>query len=116
MDHELVLLLSTICASTSYTITEAGIFTELRDFVKKTNRKLGELFSCGYCMGHWVSFFLVFMYRPRIVQSDFAILDYFLTSLFIAWMSGFQWRAMVWSGKKIALLTIEREKLQSRVR
>ncbi len=95
---------SMIVASISYTITEAGIFDWLRAWAKGKHHKLGELFSCGYCMSHWVSFFVVIIYQPRLFYSWLTIIDYFFTAIFIVWLSTVQWRLMILSGKIIKLL------------
>jgi len=56
---------------------------------------LGIFFSCGYCLGHWVAFALVAIYRPRLFEFWW-LLDYFLTALVIAWLAAFQWIIMYW--------------------
>jgi len=99
-----LIILSLVTASIAFTISEAGIFTEVRALAKRTHYKLGELLSCGYCVSHWVAFFLVSIYQPRLFLSDFWLLDYFLTAIFIVWLAAFQWRMMVISGKIIRLL------------
>jgi hypothetical protein len=67
--------------------------------MKKKSTFFGELFSCGYCFGHWVAFALVAVYQPKIVVA-WSPLDYFLTALFIAWLSGIQWVLMCWVMEK----------------
>jgi len=39
------------------------------------------------------------IYRPRLFVFWW-LLDYFLTALLIAWLSGFQWAAMCWLMEK----------------
>ena len=87
-----MLLLSLVTASISYTVTEARLFKPLREWV---HRKLpwGEPLACGYCLGHWIAFALVAVYRPRLFDMWW-LLDYFLTALIIAWLSGIQWVLM----------------------
>ena len=87
-----VLLLSLVTASISFTISEAKLFKPLREWVQK-KLPLGELLSCGYCLGHWVAFALTAIYRPRLFEMWWP-LDYFLTALVIAWLSGIQWVLM----------------------
>jgi hypothetical protein len=60
---------------------------------------LGDLFSCGYCIGHWVAFGLTAIYLPRLFHT-WLWLDYFLTALVIAWIAAFQWVVMCWLMKK----------------
>jgi hypothetical protein len=81
---------SLAAASISFTISETKLFKPFRGWIKSRSRFLGELFSCGYCLGHWVSFALAALYRPRIFYL-WQPLDYFLTALVIAWLAAFQW-------------------------
>lgn len=90
-----VLYLSLAVASISFTISETRLFAPLRTWIMDRNAFVGEIVSCGYCLGHWVAFALVFVYRPRLFQSWW-MLDYVLTGLVIAWLSGFQWALMSW--------------------
>ena len=92
---EKVIYLSLATASISFTLSESKLFLPLRERVKQRIPLLGELFSCGYCLGHWVSYGLVAVYRPRLFDSWW-LLDYFLTALVIAWISGVQWVVMCW--------------------
>ncbi len=92
---ESVIYLSLVTASISFTVTETKLFKSVRERIYVWNSFLGELFSCGYCLGHWVALGLVIVYRPRLFN-DLFLLDYFLTSLVVAWLSGFQWVLMCW--------------------
>lgn len=92
---DMVLLLSLVTASISFTVSEAKVFLPVRAWAKKAPGPLGELLSCGYCLGHWVAFGLVAIYRPRLFNAWW-LLDYFLTALVIAWLSGFQWIMLCW--------------------
>lgn len=84
-----VFVLSLIVASISYTVTRAFIFAPVRDWVKCRSAWLGELVSCGYCFGHWVSFAIVGVYGARSVIGVPGV-DYFLTAVMIAWLSAWQ--------------------------
>ena len=86
-------LLSAVTASLSYTITETKIFEPFRNWLKGKNEFMGKLFSCGYCMGHWIALALVAWFQIRIF-STWWLLDYVLTISVIAWLSGFQWILM----------------------
>lgn len=89
----LVLVLALVTASIAFTVTESKVLKPLREWAERLNEKFGELLSCGYCLGHWISFALVAIYRPRLF--DFWMpLDYFLTALVIAWISAFLWILM----------------------
>jgi hypothetical protein len=95
MSIKLVLWLSVANASIAFTVTEARLFRGLRDWIRGGNAFLGELFSCGYCLGHWSAFLLVAIYQPRLFDRWW-LLDYFLTALVIAWLSAFQWAVLCW--------------------
>jgi hypothetical protein len=92
---ENMLLLAMVNASIVFTISETKIFRPFREWVKQKSEFLGEMLSCGYCLGHWVAFALVAIYQPRLFDSWW-LLDYFLTALLIAWLSAFQWVLMCW--------------------
>ena len=94
-----VIYLSLASACISFTVTETKLFKPLREWLLKKIPFLGNLFSCGYCFGHWVAFALVALYQPRLFNG-FGFLDYFLTALVIAWFSGFQWLIMCWFMEK----------------
>jgi len=96
---EQIILLSMVTASIAFTISEAVIFKELRERIAIHNDWTGKLVNCGYCLGHWVSFGLVAIYRPRLFTAWWP-LDYFLTALVIAWLAGFQWALMCWLMEK----------------
>jgi hypothetical protein len=92
---EEAIYLSLITASISFAVTETKLFLPLRNWVKGKSAFMGELVSCGFCFGHWVAFALVAIYQPRLFQ-EWWLLDYLLTALVIAWLSGFQWAMMCW--------------------
>jgi hypothetical protein len=91
--------LSVVTAAISFTIAETRLFRPFRNWVKMKSNLLGELICCGYCLGFWISLGLVAIYQPRLFQSWW-LLDYFLTSLAIAWMAAFQWGLMCWLFRK----------------
>ena len=88
-----VLLLSFVTGSISFTLTETKIFSPLRDWLKAKIPILGELWSCGYCLGHWIALTLVAIYQPRVLQCWWP-LDLFLAMVMVAWFGGIQWVVM----------------------
>jgi hypothetical protein len=96
---EEVLYLSLATASISFTVTETKIFSSLREWLRVKSTIMGDLFSCGYCLGYWVAFGLTAIYQPRLFQT-LRWLDYFLTALVIAWIAACQWAVMCWLMKK----------------
>jgi len=99
MQMEKVILLSLVVASISFTVSKSKLFMPLRECAKKKMAYLGEFLSCGYCLGHWVSFGLVAIYQPKLFNFWW-LLDYFLTALVIAWLSASQWIVMCWLMEK----------------
>lgn len=85
-----LILLSFANACIAYTISQTLIFQPFRQVVAHYNDFLGELASCGYCLGHWIAFILVAIYQPHVIQS-YWILDWFITSLMLTWLSAIQW-------------------------
>lgn len=62
-------ILALAVAALSLTITKAAIFEGLRQWVKGRSSLFGKLVSCPYCTSHWLSFILVGIYHPVIVES-----------------------------------------------
>ena len=93
-----VFLLSMVTASISFTVAEMKLFEPLRRRMPKESF-WAELLSCDYCLGHWVAFALVAIYRPRLFEFWW-LLDYFLTALVIAWLSAFQSVSLCWLMEK----------------
>jgi len=101
MSLEQAVLLSLVTASGAFTLSETTVFAGLRDWVKGRSVWLGKLACCGYCLGHWLAFGLVAIYRPRLFEWWW-LLDYYLTALVIAWLAAFQWAALCWLMEKAA--------------
>ena len=70
-----LLLLSVACGSISMTVSKSKFFQPFRRLVKSKSPFFGELFSCPYCVSHWVSILLTIIYFPRPVCSRYAIID-----------------------------------------
>ena len=87
---EPVLYLSMVTASISFTLAESRLFLPFREWLGNRSPTLGHLFTCGYCLGHWIAFALVGVYRPSLFEGWW-LLAYFLTALVIAWLGALQW-------------------------
>lgn len=77
------IVLALVVSGTSYTITMADVFEPFRKFIGARNAWLGKLFSCFYCLSHWVAFLLVAIYRPQIIPGDYLILNLAVSAFFI---------------------------------
>lgn len=98
VDHRVIaeiILLSGVNACFAFTVSEMKLFAGFRSRCRTLSGFLGELVSCGYCLGHWSALALVVVYRPRPL-SAWAPLDYAAAVLLIAWLSAFQWICMCW--------------------
>ena len=65
----------------SMTVSKAVVFKGLRSWTRGHLPWLGKLMSCPYCTSHWVSFAIVGLYRPSVVNSGFWAVDLFVTAL-----------------------------------
>lgn len=70
-----IVLLSLVVGSVSITITKSKFFAFLRNWLDGLSDFLGELFSCPYCMGHWIAIALTVAYQPRPIDSGMLVLD-----------------------------------------
>lgn len=69
-------------ASISYTITMTELFAPVRSWSQKLGHMIGYLFTCFYCMSHWVVIAAVLIYRPRLIQSDLPSADLIVSIFF----------------------------------
>jgi hypothetical protein len=76
------LVIAVAAASISYTITMTELFAPVRSWSQKLGHMIGYLFTCFYCMSHWVVIAAVLIYRPRLIQSDLLTADLIVSIFF----------------------------------
>jgi hypothetical protein len=87
-----VVTLSLVTATVSLTLSGAEVFASLRRWCLKWFPWIGKLMKCPYCVSHYVSLALVFYYQPRVVQSDFWLVDMVVSVfLVVALATLFSW-------------------------
>jgi len=82
-----IILLSSVSALISFTVTETDIFLPMREWVKKKSTFFGKMLHCFYCFGFYSSLALELIYMPNIFGT---FVGYILTWWLIAWFSGLQ--------------------------
>lgn len=83
MDLIKLIIVSLAVASISWTITKSLIFLFLRSFFCKRSKFLGNLFSCPYCLSHWVSF--IFMFYLYKFSFNFILMSFAAVTLSTIW-------------------------------
>ena len=83
MNFQAILILSLPAAAISLTITKSFLFEHLREWVLERSKWFGKLVTCPYCASHWVSFALVALYHPRMVQSVWLPADLIISTFAI---------------------------------
>jgi hypothetical protein len=82
-------------ASVSWTITHEEVFREARQYCERRSREGGSLlrrkcfyvFTCEYCLSHWVSLFFVLLTGYRLLLADWRGV---LIALFaLVWIANF---------------------------
>lgn len=79
----------------AHTITKEEIFAPWRRVCGGKDRWFGYLFSCPYCLSHWLAFVLVPLtgayYVHVVVQWGFVtkVLDWFLSSILVTVVAAF---------------------------
>ena len=63
-----LILLALAGSAISMALTKATISKKLRDKIKSKSEFFGELFSCPYCMSHWVNAILLVLSQPIILS------------------------------------------------
>lgn len=82
-------VLAMVVSGTSYTITGTEIFEPLRRFLVARSKWLGHLISCFYCTSHWITFLLVALYRPVLVETSFALVNLAISAFFVIQLATF---------------------------
>lgn len=77
-----IVVMALAVGTVSMTITKANIFEWLRNWIETKNDFLADLFSCPYCMSHWIALGLMFLYRPLILDTGNQWPD-----LFVSWFA-----------------------------
>lgn len=83
------LVIAIASSSISITITETELFVPWRAWTGKVHYKLGYLFSCFYCLSHWVVFLGIAIYRPIVVSSGYLVVDWIVSAFFTITISTF---------------------------
>lgn len=103
---EYIALVALCAASVSYTITWAGIFSRLRDFVSRWGRWFEDLIHCPYCFCHYV--ILVIMLTTRnlgeylIRINDVGIYNFLFTWFVIVCLTSLLHAVMLIAYKPVA--------------
>lgn len=81
-----LLALALATASVTLTLTRASIFRPWRYWIARKSKWLGKLFSCPYCMSHWVA--LVFV---LLSQQFYWFEDIIAVFIVVTIAAPFQW-------------------------
>lgn len=76
------MVIAVAAASISYTITMTELFAPVRAWTQKLGHMIGYLFTCFYCMSHWVVIAAVLIYQPRLIQSGSLVCDLIVSTFF----------------------------------
>ncbi len=74
------LMIALAASSISMTVTQTELFAAFREWMTKKNAMMGHLFHCFYCLSHWVVFGGMLVYRPALLHSGFAFIDWVMTA------------------------------------
>ncbi|MEJ8322971.1 DUF1360 domain-containing protein [Kosakonia sacchari] len=74
------LMIALAASSISITVTQTELFAAFREWTVKKNAMLGHLFQCFYCLSHWAVFGGMLVYRPALLHSGFALIDWVMTA------------------------------------
>lgn len=75
-------VIAVAAASISYTITMTELFAPVRAWTQKLGHMMGYLFTCFYCMSHWVVIAAVLIYQPRLIKSGSLVCDLIVSTFF----------------------------------
>ena len=93
------LVIAIASASVSMTITQTELFVPVRAFTEKLGHMIGYLFKCFYCMNHWVVIAGMVFYHPRVIVSDYILVDWIVSTFFTitlsSYISGFMFKVFL---------------------
>jgi hypothetical protein len=73
----------------SVTITKSSLFESLRDWMwEKSGNFLGKLFSCPYCMSHWVALVMVIWGNPGLIVHPYELVKEIFCVIGVAMVAG----------------------------
>lgn len=86
-------VLSIPVASVAWTVTHEEVFREPREYCQKRckdsrgvlQRRFFYLFTCEYCFSHYVTIFLLFLTRYKLLYADWR--GYLLALFALVWIS-----------------------------
>lgn len=81
------LVLGLCAGAISLTLSKGTIFKKARAWVDKKSDFFGELINCPYCTSHWVSFFMMLVFHPRMVECGYVMVDYLATGFALVALS-----------------------------
>ncbi len=88
-----LLILPIPIASIAWTLTHEEVFREMREWCQSRSRncsrlyqrKFFYLFTCEYCLSHWVTLFVLVITRYRVLYSDWR--GYFVAGFSLVWIA-----------------------------
>lgn len=83
------LVIAVAASSISYTITQTELFAPVRLWSQKLGHMIGYLFTCFYCMSHWVIFVGILVYKPILISSGHVVVDLLVSAFFTITLSAF---------------------------
>ena len=72
----------------SVTVTRGSIFEFFRDWMWSCGEFVGGLFSCPYCLAHWVSLGLVLWGNPGLIHHPYELVLRVFSVIGISMVSG----------------------------
>ena len=83
------IVIAIAASSISYTITQTELFIPVRTWSQKLGHMIGYLFSCFYCMSHWVVLAGVLIYKPVLLNSGYLAIDLVISTFFTITLCAF---------------------------
>lgn len=83
------LVIAIAASSISYTITQTELFGPLRNWTQKLGHMIGYLFTCFYCMSHWVVLAAIAIYQPVLIDSGHLLIDLIVSTFFTITLTAF---------------------------
>jgi hypothetical protein len=63
-----ILFLGLAVSAISTTVSLSSLFSRFRRWANRRSSWFGRLVDCAYCSSHWIAFFAVAWYHPRVFE------------------------------------------------
>ena len=91
---------ATAAISATTALSNMPVLVGIRKLANKYSKNyIGGLLRCPYCVSHWVSFFMAFVFQPKLIDCGYPWLNYLISAFCMVTVSAY----LVWAITKTVM-------------